>query len=74
MRAVSAESALENEAAMIPMVKSTTTGIPSTPVAANIGSRSSPEAGKAIPIFEVKRTRRTPRQRNRRLAGTKATP
>ena len=35
VRAVRAESALENEAATTPMVNSTTTVCPSTPVAAN---------------------------------------
>ena len=49
VRAVMAESALENDAATTPMVKSTTTVVPNWPVAANMGSSSSPDAGMAMP-------------------------
>ena len=49
VRAVMAESALEKEAATTPMVNSTTTVVPNMPVAANMGSNSSPDDGSAMP-------------------------
>ena len=49
VNAVIAESAEENEAATMPSVNSTTTVSPSPPVAANMGSSSSPLAGNATP-------------------------
>ena len=47
--AVNAESALEKLAATIPMVNSTTTRVPITPEAANIGNRSSGAAAALRP-------------------------
>ena len=74
VRAVRAESADENEAATTPIVKRTTTVLPSWPVAANIGSRASPEAGNSIPSFFANSISSMPRDRNNRFAGTKAKP
>ena len=71
---VSAESALLNEAATIPMVKSTTTAVPKFPVAANIGSSSSPDAGSGMPWRPANITSSTPSERNSRLVGRKAKP
>lgn len=47
--AVKAESALENEAAKIPKIKSTTTAGPNSPDAAKVGNSWSPISGIAIP-------------------------
>ena len=72
--AVSAESALENDAATIPMVNSTTTVWPNSPVAANMGRSSSPCCGSATPCRWARMVSRTPSERNMKLAGTKAKP
>ena len=74
VNAVSALSALEKLAATMPMVKSMTTVVPSCPEAANIGSRSSPICGNAMPRAEASHTRRMPSTRNNRFTGTKAKP
>ena len=57
---VRAESALLNDEATMPMVKKTTTGKPSVPMAANIGSSSSPEDGSVEPLPAASWTRSTP--------------
>ena len=72
--AVSAESAEENAAASTPMVKSITTAWPSSPEAANIGSRSSPCAGSAMPSWRASIESSMPSERKSRLAGRKAKP
>ena len=74
VRAVSAESALENEAATMPMVKNTVTRSPNEPVAANMGRSSSPACGRGVPFFAASRHKSTPSDIKSRLAGTKATP
>ena len=71
---VDAESALENDAATMPMVKNTVTTVPNAPVAANIGSSSSPAAGSGVPSFCASIISSTPSAMNSRLAGTKAKP
>ena len=71
--AVSAESALLNDAATMPMVNSTTTAVPSSPVAANMGSSSSLLAGRSTPLACANSTSSTPSDMKSRLAGTKAT-
>ena len=72
--AVNAESALEKLAATMPMVNSTTTKVPITPDAANIGNRSSGACGSATPCFCASIISNTPRLRKSKLAGTKAKP
>ena len=74
VRAVSAESALENDAATIPMVNNTTTTFPNTPVAANMGNNSSGLAGKDKPFWAAKSDNNTPKNKNKRFAGIKAKP
>ncbi len=74
VRAVSALSALEKLAATMPMVKSTTTVVPNCPEAANMGSRSSPICGKAMPRADDSHTSKIPSTRKRRFTGTKANP
>ena len=74
VRAVRAESALENDAATMPIVNNTVTTVPRLPVAANIGRSSSPLAGSATPSFPASITSSTPSAINSRLAGTKAKP
>ena len=58
----------------IPMVNSTTTIVPKAPVAANIGSSSSPMTGSVMPRLPASRTSNTPNAINNRLTGTKANP
>ena len=63
--AVSAESALEKAAAIIPMVKHINTGKPKCPSAANIGKISSPALGIDSPICGANNSNRMPNVRNR---------
>ena len=74
VRAVSAESALLNEAATIPRVNKISTVFPNCPVAANIGNSSSPEVGSGVPVRRANIDNSTPNPRNSRLTGTKANP
>ena len=69
---VRAESALENDAATMPMVKNTTTAMPSSPEAAKAGSSWSPEASTPVRWASIMSS--TPRERNSALAGRNATP
>ena len=72
--AVSAESELLNAAAMIPIVKSTSTVCPRYPCVANIGSISSFTSGRIRFICPANVNRRIPKQRNRRFSGMKENP
>ena len=56
------KDALEKLAATMPMVNNTTTRVPITPDAANIGSRSSGASGSATPCFCASIISSTPRR------------
>ena len=72
VRAVRAESALEKADATMPIVNSIATVSPNVPVAASPGSRLSARSGTGIPWAEEYMSRRTPRERQMRFAGTNA--
>ena len=72
--AVRAESALLKAAATMPNANNTCTAMPNCPVAAYMGSNSSPLAGKATPWRPASTTSSTRSAMNSRLTGTKAKP
>ena len=73
VNAVRAESALEKAAAMIPMLKKITTAAPKYCVA-NMGSISSPNAGKAIALAMASTGTTIHSVRNSKVTGMKAMP
>ncbi len=72
--AVRAESVPLNDAATMPMEKSTSTSVPIHPDAVNIGISSSLSAGNAIPSLLASNRKSTPRERKSRLTGKKKKP
>ena len=74
VKAVSAESALLNAAAIIPIVNSTNTPFPKWPSAQNKGKMSSPFTGKSIPSRDAKANSRTPTPRNSIFKGMNEKP
>ena len=74
VRAVKAESALLNAAAMIPIVKKIRIECPNMPEVQNIGRISSFNAGSSICCCDASVSNRTPSERNKKLTGVKAKP
>ena len=72
--AVSAESELLKAAAMMPMVKRTSTDCPRYPCVANMGRISSFMAGSSSCICPANAISRMPRHRNRKFSGMNENP
>ena len=74
VRAVSEESMVLNDADTMPMMNSSWAVLPNQPEAANMGSSSSGDWGRAMSCWVANCMSRMPRHRKSRLTGTKANP
>ena len=74
VKAVRAESALLNAAAMIPIVKNTKMVLPNSPEVQNMGRMSSLSSGNGMFCCPAKVSSKTPNERKRKFTGVKAKP